>query len=111
MTAHATSAFSSANQTRTLLVTMTGEPFQPVRLYYSVPNKVAATRIFIALRCMAKEASGAWLWHYDEEACAIKFVRPRHELPEEVHPIILGRFHFPAKDRMVLVVRSGERAI
>lgn len=90
---------------------MTGEPFQPVRLYYSVPNKVAATRIFLALRCMADDGSGAWLWHYDEEASALTFARPRNELPPEVHPIVLGRFNFPAKDKMVLAVRSGERAI
>jgi hypothetical protein len=90
---------------------MTGEPLQPVRLYYSIPNKVAARRIFLALRCMVDEGSGAWLWHYEEEVSALTFARPRHELPEEVHPIILGRFRFPSKDKMILAVRSGERAI
>jgi len=90
---------------------MTGEPFQPVRLYYSLPKKAATTRIFLALRCVVEAESGGWLWHYDEEAAALKFSRPRQELPEEVHPIILGRFRFPSKDRMVLEVRSGERAI
>ena len=90
---------------------MTGEPLQPVRLYYSVPNKVAATRIFVALRCVVEEGSGAWIWNYEDEAASLTFVRPRHELPEEVHPIIFGRFHFPTKDKMILAVRSGERAI
>ena len=111
MTAHATSSSTSTATTRTLLVTLTGEPFQPVRLYYSIPNKVAATRIFLVLRCMVEADAGAWHWQYEHEAGALKFARPRDELPEEVHPIILGRFHFAAKDRMVLAVRSGERAI
>ena len=110
MTAHTTSAFRSSSP-RPLLVTMTGDPFQPVRLYYSIPNKVAATRIFLALRCTVEEGSGAWLWHYEEEAAALKFGRPRDELPAEVHPIILGRFRFPSKDRLVLEVRSADRAI
>jgi hypothetical protein len=59
---------------------------------------------------MADEGSGSWLWLYEEEASALGFARPRRELPDEVHPIILGRFTFPAKDKMVLAVRSGQRA-
>ena len=90
---------------------MTGEPFQPIRLYYSIPSKVAATRIFLALRCTVEGGPGAWLWHYENEAAELRFGRARNELPEEVHPIILGRFRFPSKNRLVLELRSADRAI
>jgi len=96
---------------RQLLLTMTGEPLQPVRLYYAIPNKVAVTRILLGLRCVAEAAHGLWLWHYADEATALKFSRAPQDLPEEVHPIILGCFRFPAKDKAVLEVRSFERAI
>jgi hypothetical protein len=105
------SATASTLPARQLLATMTGEPLQPVRLYYSVPTKVAVTRIFMGLRCMAETETGAWLWHYEAEAAALKFARARADLPHEVHLIILGSFRFPSKDRVVLEVRSYDRAI
>jgi hypothetical protein len=90
---------------------MTGEPLQPVRLYYSIPNKLAVTRVLMGLQCAVETETDAWLWHYEEEAAALKFSRPREDLPQEVHPIILGCFRFPSKDKAVLEVRSFERAV
>lgn len=104
-------ATASTLPARQLLMTMTGEPLQPVRLYYSVPNKVALTRLLMGLRCMAEGENGGWLWHYEAEAAVLKFARAREDLPQEVHPIILGCFRFPSKDKAVLEVRSYDRAI
>lgn len=104
-------ATASTTPTRQLLLTMTGEPLQPVRLYYAIPNKLAVTRVLMGLRCTVEEGPDAWLWHYEDEAAALKFSRPRNDLPKEVHPIILGAFRFPSKDKVVLQVRSFERAI
>jgi hypothetical protein len=94
-----------------LLFTKTGGPLQPIRLYYGVPSKAAVTRVLTRLRCMAETSSGAWIWHYDEEAAALRFACPREYLPPEVFPVVLGGFRFPAKDQAVLEVRSSERAI
>lgn len=39
---------------RHLLVTMTNEPFQPVRLYYAVPDQSLVIRKLTALHCMVE---------------------------------------------------------
>jgi hypothetical protein len=95
-----------------LLVTLTGEPFQPVRLYYTLPSKPAATRIFSELRCMDEDRQGArWVWLYQAEAKGLTFGLPYEEIPTEAHPIVIGVFRFPKTGGMVLSVRSFERAI
>lgn len=94
-----------------LLVTSTREPFQPVRLYFSVPSKAAVTRRFSSLDCMAQDAgSRAWLWLYRGEAAALEFGIPYAEVPVAIQPLVIGRFKFPEKTRMVLELRSFERA-
>jgi len=48
-----------------LLVTSTKEPFQPVRIYYSIPDKPFIIRVFNGFRCVGLEAGGrAWDWLY-----------------------------------------------
>jgi len=97
---------------RVLLTTVTGEPFQPVRLYYSIPAKVGVIRVFAALRCMQEDRKGGrWGWLYQGEAEALTFGRPHAELPPEVHPVVIGVIRFPKKGGMTLEVRSFERAI
>jgi hypothetical protein len=97
---------------RVLLTTSTGEPFQPVRLYYALPAKPLVTRVLLGLRCMQEDAKGGrWNWLYEAEAEALTFDRPRAELPPEVHPVIIGVLRFPKKGGLILEVRSSERAI
>lgn len=95
-----------------LLVTITGEAFQPVRLYYSVPSESAVTRIFAELRCMAEDRQGSrWAWLYQAEAKGLTFGRPYKKIPTKAHPIVIGVFQFPRAGEMVLSVRSVDRAI
>jgi len=97
---------------RPLVGTTTGEPYQPVRLYYTIPAKPLVTRIFSQLRCMDEDrASGRWVWLYIAEAAALTFGRPHGELPAEVHPVVIGSFRFPKSGGMTLELRSFERAI
>jgi hypothetical protein len=97
---------------RTLLTTVTGEGFQPVRIYYTVPNKSVATQAFARLACMVEDKrTKRWMWHYEAEVEGLRFSIPRFELPPEVHPIVLGEFRFPTPTSMTLHVRSTERAI
>ena len=102
----------SPDAPHTLLTTVTGEAFQPVRLYYAVPNKAVVTKLFARLRCIDEDSRGrCWVWLYRDEAESLAFPRPRSELPADVHPIVIGRFRFPDKTRMTLEVRSADRAV
>lgn len=97
---------------RVLLTTSTGEPFQPVRLYYAIPAKPLVTRALSGLRCMEEDPEGRrWNWLYAAEADGLTFARPRAELPPEVHPVVIGVLRFPKKGGMTLEVRSSDRAI
>jgi len=86
---------------RTLLATHTGEPFQPARLYYAIPSKAVVARSFRNLRCMDDDAGNdRWVWLYTDEAARLEFARPRAELPDEVHPIVIGVARFPPSGGM-----------
>jgi hypothetical protein len=101
----------AASQDRALLCTVTGEPFQPVRLYYAVPDRAAVTKVFKRLRCMDEDRkAGCWVWLYEREAASLTFGQPRDKLDPRVHPIVIGRFTFET-DFMVLAVRSVTRAV
>lgn len=95
---------------RVLLATVTGEPFQPARLYWSIPNRAEVGRALGALRCMDEdEEARCWVWLY--EAAALTFGKPRGLLPAEMHPIVIGRFRMPESKRPVLELLSFDRAI
>ncbi|UQA63233.1 hypothetical protein [Polyangium aurulentum] len=97
---------------RPLLTTATGEPYQPARLYYTIPSKPFVAQIFSQLRCMEEDREGGrWGWFYSAEAAALTFGWPRAQLPADVAPVLLGVFGFPKKGGMTLEVRSFGRAI
>jgi hypothetical protein len=51
------------------LTTMTGEPYQPARVYYQVEQKNAVLGRFKRLHCIDYDRSQErWVWHYAEEA-------------------------------------------
>src|SRR5712692_1676290 len=57
-----------------LLMTMTGEIHQPVRLYYTVYDQAAVLKVFSKLRCMDEDQdSQRWVWLYHGEAKKLKF--------------------------------------
>jgi len=95
-----------------VLVTHTKEPIQPVRLYYVIPSKPVVTQILGRLRCTVQEPGGrACQWLYQNDAAALTFGVPYAEVAAEVQPVIIGRFKFPNPKRMVVEVRSIQRAI
>jgi hypothetical protein len=98
---------------RTLLTTVTGEPLQPIRLYYSMVSKPAVVRTLRALRCIDEDQPGRRLvWLYQHEAAALTLgARSHADLPPEVHPVVIGEFRFPERNRVVFAVRSADRAI
>ena len=96
-----------------LLVTMTGEPIQPVRLYYRIPSRVYVVMRLRSLGSVNKvPQSGEWEWLYHSETRDLQFgPRSYAEVLEEVQPIVLGRIRFPKKAGMRIDVRSVSRAI
>ena len=93
-----------------LSVTMTGEPYQPARLYYQVQQKNAVLGRFKRLRCIDfDETRNRWVWLYTEEAKNIKFSKSYREIPKQYRPIVLCSFTFKGDQELRLDVRSFKR--
>ena len=101
------------NQQRYLLATMTNEPFQPVRLYYTVPDRSFVVRELKKLECMVEVPhERCWQWLFHAEAASLRFALGGYDgVPEDRRPIVLARIHFPKQSRMTLETNSIERAI
>ena len=94
-----------------LLMTMTGEMHQPVRLYYEVYDQAEVLKVFAKLRCVEFDREQKrWIWLYQHEAQPLKFATSYDAIPRQQRPIILGAFLLPHDDVMCLDVRSWERA-
>jgi len=94
-----------------LLMTMTGEMHQPVRLYYEVYDQAEVLKVFAKLRCVEFDREQKrWIWLYQHEAQPLKFATSYDAIPRQRRPIILGAFLLPHDDVMCLDVRSWERA-
>src|SRR5713226_8059081 len=94
-----------------LLMTMTGEIQQPIRLYYQVFDQAAVLQAFAKLRCMDDDQDNhRWVWLYHGEAKKLKFHTSYAAVPRKMRPIVLGAFRFTAAQDMTLDIRSCERA-
>jgi hypothetical protein len=97
---------------RHLLATMTGEPFQPARLYYAIPDPSFVIRKLRSLRCMAEAPrEQCWEWLFHAEASSLRFVGGYDDVPKERRPVILGWIRFPQSNSMTLQTNSIPRAI
>jgi hypothetical protein len=97
---------------RYLLATMTKEPFQPVRLYYSIPGRAFVTQRLRSLRCVVEVPSErCWQWLFDAEAASLPIGLGYDAVPKERRPIVLGRIRFPEDGGMTVQTNSGDRAI
>ena len=85
---------------RTLLFTLTGEYFQPVRLHYRVSDRPAVLQRFQELRCVDYDGTrGRWVWLYDHEARRLRFKKSYAALPKHLHPVVIGSFFLRAEDK------------
>ena len=98
---------------RCLLATMTNEPFQPVRLYYTIPDKSFVVRKLKKRDCMVEAPhERCWQWLYHGDAASLRFAAGGYDdVPEHRRPIVLGRIRFPKQSSMTLQTNSIERAI
>jgi hypothetical protein len=93
-------------------MTLTNEPFQPVRLYYSIPSRALVTKKLTILECMLQaHEENCWQWLFHAEAASLRFSGGYEDVPKESRPIILGRIRFPTNTTMTLQTNSIARAI
>ena len=97
---------------KTLITTHTGEPSQPVRIYYQVVKPKTVLGVFKKLRCVYfEQVLKRWRWLYEHEALKLRFERSYAKIPKEVKPIVMGDFFWRVDQELLLEVRSFERAI
>jgi hypothetical protein len=97
---------------QTLLGTVTGEPFQPVRLHYRMFDRRALLNALKKLRCVDHDPSrDRWVWLYEYEARDLQFKQAHAQIPEHLRPIVIGSFFVRGKDKLLLDLRSPERAL
>lgn len=97
---------------RQLLATMTDEPFQPVRLYYSIPDRSFVIKKLQSLKCMVEVPhEPCWQWLFQTESASLRFSGGYNDVPKEKHPIILGRISFQNTGGMMLQTNSISRVI
>jgi hypothetical protein len=97
---------------RRLLMTLTNEPFQPVRLYYSIPDRDSVSGRLRTLECLVEALDEqCWQWLFQAEAASLRFGGGYEDVPKGRRPIILGRIRFPTNSSMVLQTNSIARAI
>jgi|WetSurMetagenome_2_1015567.scaffolds.fasta_scaffold46076_4 hypothetical protein len=59
---------SKDTKKRQLLATLTSEPFQPVRLYYSIPDRSFVIKKLQSLKCMIEVPhEQCWQWLFEAE--------------------------------------------
>lgn len=95
---------------RPLLTTTTGEPYQPVRLTYSVPNRSQALRRLRRFRCIEIDDKRASIW-LEAETRELDLDPPPAAWESFGQRILLGAISFPNPRTMSLQVRSIPRAI
>ena len=95
-----------------LITNITGEPYQPARLYYKVSSKESVLNIFRKLQCVKFHSpSDRWYWFYSEEAKKIRFEKSYNKIAKENGNASLGYFIFLNDQIMILEVRSFQRVM
>ena len=99
-------------QNKPIIATMTGEVFQPVRIFYKMYDKAQVTKVFRSLSCMKFDKfEDRWVWEFWGETKNFKFDKPYKSIPKHLRPIVLGSIFSREDDEMHLDVGSIERAV
>jgi hypothetical protein len=95
-----------------LMVTITGELFQPTRIHYELYDKVRLRKLFSLQTFMKYDGSvDRWAWLYTGRAKKLTFKTPWKKIPKHLQPIIIGSFFQRATGAMFLETRSIERTV
>jgi hypothetical protein len=99
-------------QSKHLLMTLTSEPLQPVRLYSSIPSRALMISKLATLECILQvPEKNCWQWLFHADAAALRFSGGYKDVPKESRQIILGRIRFSTDTTMTLQTNSIARAI
>jgi hypothetical protein len=94
-----------------LLTTLTGEIFQPARVYYDLFDKETLQKTFSRMKFMDFDSTrNRWVWLFTGKAKGIKFKNRYRDIPKRYQPIVLGSFYLRKEGEMFLEVYSFERA-
>jgi hypothetical protein len=97
---------------KTLLATITGEFFQPVRLHYRVFDDNGVLQALNKLSCVKPDSPRQRsVWLYEDEARSLTFKLSYAQIPEKLRPVVLGSISRPTNETLVLDLRSPERAV
>lgn len=95
-----------------LVVTRTGEPYQPARVYFEVTNAKTVLGVFKKLRCMYFERDDdAWFWLYENETKRLKFTESYNAIPKALRPLVIGVFRFQGERELLLDLDSFDRLL
>lgn len=99
------------NNSKVLMMTMTGEAVQLARVYYDLHAPERIQRIFSTLRCMSNDRMrDRWEWLFSGETKNLKFRNSYSDIPLHRRPIVLGYLYSKQAGEMYLDVNSFERA-
>jgi hypothetical protein len=97
---------------KSILATITGEFFQPVRLHYRVFDEKRLLQAIEKLNCVQLDAPRQRrVWLYEDEARGLEFKHSYPQISEKLRPIVLGSFSLRTLDTLLLDLRSVERAL
>lgn len=93
------------------LLTLTGEPYQPVRIHYDLFDKEGVKEVLLQIECFRFDVDkNRWEWLYKHEAVSLKFRNPHSAIPEEMRPVVLGILFFKTDEKMFFDLHSFGRA-
>lgn len=97
---------------RRLLMTTTGEPYQPVRITYAIPGRGYVCARLRKLACMEEDrAARSFVIWLDAEARELDLGTPEAHIEAFNQRVVLGVIRFPKSRAMTMQVRSSQRAI
>src|SRR5690606_25405922 len=77
------------------LMTLTNEPFQPIRLYYSILDRLRVSKKLGSLECITEAPEErCWQWLFQAEATSLRFGAGYEDVQKEKRPIVLARVYF-----------------
>lgn len=90
--------------------TLTGEPFQPVRLHYMLSDPKTVKRELLSLKCVADDGERL-VWNYCDEASGIKFSKTSFNIRPD-QSVVIGSIYFDRTfPEMVIECRSFKRGV
>lgn len=102
-----------ADSSKALLLLLTNEPFQPIRLSWAIPRREAVLAKLVRLDCIDIDPAehACWTWLFHGESAELPIGDGYHAVPVGRRPLVLGRIRLPREGLMTLDTNSTRRAL